>query len=189
MQRFGERDQIDGLLGFAESDHLIENAAMLFEEEIFGLKILDGGVESVIVEQNGAEDGAFGVEILRERAFDGSRGSHVQGLGDTSLFIRSSYNTQCHSAQAGLGPENFPGNCNRKDWVHCERVRAWRQSECCANFCAAVQNGEKNILRLRVWHDKARGEKRKRIPRRARHGKQARNDKSREQLRRNHEYK
>jgi hypothetical protein len=53
------------LLVFAERDHLIEDAAVLLQEKIFGLEIFDGGVESVIIEQNGAQDGAFGVEILR----------------------------------------------------------------------------------------------------------------------------
>jgi len=38
---------------------------VLLQEKIFGLEIFDGGVESVIIEQNGAQDGAFGVEILR----------------------------------------------------------------------------------------------------------------------------
>ena len=61
---FGERDQVDGVLRFAERDHLQEDAAMLIEKEIFGAQILDGGVERVIVEQDGAEDGAFGVKII-----------------------------------------------------------------------------------------------------------------------------
>jgi serine beta-lactamase-like protein LACTB, mitochondrial len=43
-----------------------------------------------------------------------------------------------------------------KDWVHCGVARVARQSECCAKFCVAVQNGEENILWSTVWHDKAR---------------------------------
>jgi hypothetical protein len=42
-----------------------------------------------------------------------------------------------------------------KDCVHCGCARDARQPECCAKFCAAVQNGEKKILRCLLWHDKA----------------------------------
>jgi hypothetical protein len=52
------------LLAFAERDHLGEDAAVLVEEEIFGLEIFDGGVEGVVVEKDGAEDGTLGVEII-----------------------------------------------------------------------------------------------------------------------------
>jgi len=41
----------------------------------------------VIVEQNGAKDGAFGVEVLRERAFESRGGGHL-GTFNSSLFIR-----------------------------------------------------------------------------------------------------
>jgi hypothetical protein len=44
MQRFGKRNEVNGLLAFAEGDHLIENAAMLFEEKVFGLEVFDSGV-------------------------------------------------------------------------------------------------------------------------------------------------
>jgi hypothetical protein len=36
---------------------------MLGKEEIVGLQGLNGGIEGVIVEENGAKDGALGVEI------------------------------------------------------------------------------------------------------------------------------
>jgi hypothetical protein len=77
MERFGKRNEVNRLLAFAEGDHLIENAAMLFEKEVFGLEVFDSGVKSVIVEQNGAKDGAFGVEVLRERTFESRGGGHL----------------------------------------------------------------------------------------------------------------
>jgi len=42
------------LLVFAERDHLIEDAAVLLQEKIFRLEIFDGGVEGLIIEQDGA---------------------------------------------------------------------------------------------------------------------------------------
>ena len=76
MQFFGEGDEIDGLLAFAEGNHLGENAAMLVEEEIFGLQMLDGGIEGVVIEQDGAEDGTLGVEIIGQWLFENGVGRH-----------------------------------------------------------------------------------------------------------------
>jgi len=39
---FGEGDEVDGLLAFAEGDHLGEDAACCVEEEIYGLRFSDG---------------------------------------------------------------------------------------------------------------------------------------------------
>jgi hypothetical protein len=64
------------LLVFAERDHLIEDAAVLFQEKIFGLEIFDGSVEGVIIEQNGAKNGAFGFEILWQWAFESGFSRH-----------------------------------------------------------------------------------------------------------------
>jgi hypothetical protein len=87
MQLFGQGDEVDGLLGFAEGDHLGEDAAMLIEEEIVGAEILDGGVQGVVIEQNGAEDGAFGVEIVGEGLFEsGLRGGHENAVLYSLLF-------------------------------------------------------------------------------------------------------
>ena len=76
VQRLGEGNQIDGLLAFAECDHLVENPAVLLQKEIFRLQALHGGVERMVVEQNGAQNGAFGVQILRERPFERGGGRH-----------------------------------------------------------------------------------------------------------------
>ncbi len=86
VQGFGERDQVNGLLVFAERDHLIEDAAVLFQEKIFGLEIFDGGVEGVIIEQNGAKNGAFGFEILWQWAFESRFSGHRDSLGIRLLF-------------------------------------------------------------------------------------------------------
>jgi hypothetical protein len=59
---------------------------MLFEKEVFRLETFNGGVQSVIIEKNGAEDGAFSIQILRERAFKSGGGSH----GPFLLFAFSS---------------------------------------------------------------------------------------------------
>jgi hypothetical protein len=88
VQLFGERDEVDGLLGFAERDHLQENAAVLIEKEIFGAQILDGGVERVIVEQDGAEDGAFGVKIIGQWAFESGFDRHADSAVLRFLFAQ-----------------------------------------------------------------------------------------------------
>jgi hypothetical protein len=86
VQGFGERDQVNGLLVFAERDHLIEDAAVLLQEKIFGLEIFDCGVEGVIIEQNGAKNGAFGFEILWQWAFESRFSGHGENLGIRLLF-------------------------------------------------------------------------------------------------------
>ena len=78
VQLFGERYQVDGLLALAEGDHLHVNAAMLIEEEIFRTDIFNGGIQGVVVEQNGAKNRALCVEIARERAFECRVSGHGQ---------------------------------------------------------------------------------------------------------------
>src|SRR5215472_1045703 len=79
VQFLGEGDQIDGLLRLTERDHLLEDVTVLREEEILDLEGLDGGVEGVIVDKDSPEYGAFGIEIIREGAFEsGFRGHNAQ---------------------------------------------------------------------------------------------------------------
>ncbi len=73
---FAEGDEIDGLALFAECGHGLEDAAVGIEEEILWADFFEGGVEGMVIEEDGAEDGALGVEILRERAIDGGGESH-----------------------------------------------------------------------------------------------------------------
>jgi hypothetical protein len=75
VKLFGESDEVDGLLALAEGDHLGEDAAVLIEEKIFGLKIFDGGVEGVVIEEDGTEDRALRVEVIGEGLFES--GVHV----------------------------------------------------------------------------------------------------------------
>ena len=56
--------------------------AMLRKEEILGAQALDGGVQRVIIEQDGAENAAFGFEIVRERTFESGIAGHY------SLYFR-----------------------------------------------------------------------------------------------------
>ena len=86
MQRFSKRDQINGLLIFAESNHLVEYAAMLFQEKIFCLEIFNGCVEGVIVQKNSPENGAFSVKILWQRAFESGFSRHRESFCIRLLF-------------------------------------------------------------------------------------------------------
>ncbi len=70
LQLLGERHQVDGLLRFAESDHLLVDAPVMIVEEILGLELLDGGVEGVVVEQDRAQDAALGLDVLGQGTFE-----------------------------------------------------------------------------------------------------------------------
>ena len=80
MQFLGEGNQVDGLLAFSERDHLGKDATVLVEKKVFGLESFDSGVQRVIIEEDGAEDGTLGVEIVRERFFE-SGFWHRRSLG------------------------------------------------------------------------------------------------------------
>ena len=70
-----ERDQIDGVAALGQLDHLVEDAPVRVAEEIVRVDHLGGEVERVVVQQDRAEHGAFGFEIVRKRAFgDGGVG-------------------------------------------------------------------------------------------------------------------
>ena len=59
-------------------DHAFENVPVLRKEEIFGAQALDGGVQRVIVQQDCAQNAAFGFDIVRKRTFDADvSGSHL----------------------------------------------------------------------------------------------------------------
>ena len=104
MQFFAKRDEVNGLLGFAKRNHLIKHALMLRQEKIFGLERLDGGVEGIIVEQDGAEDGALSVEIARQWPFECSVARHSETKnkpGSVRLFF-ANYGTGCFSGQVRM---------------------------------------------------------------------------------------
>ena len=60
-----------------ELDHLVEDAAVRVAEEIARVDHLGGEVERVVVQQDRAEHGAFGFEIVRKRAFGDGGVRHV----------------------------------------------------------------------------------------------------------------
>jgi len=92
VQFFRERDEVDSVLGFGERDHLGENVAVLRQEEVFGPEGFDGGVEGVVVQENGAEDGALGVQVARKGAFELRINRHVTKRAlAASLLLRLSF--------------------------------------------------------------------------------------------------
>ena len=65
VQFFGQRDQIDGLLAFPQRDHLRKNPPVLVQEEVLRAKILDCGVQRMVVQQNRAQHGPLGIQVIR----------------------------------------------------------------------------------------------------------------------------
>ncbi len=64
-----EGDEIDGVVALGELHHLVEDAAVSVAEEVSRVDDLGRQIERVVVEQDGAEDGPLGFEIVRERPF------------------------------------------------------------------------------------------------------------------------
>ena len=64
-----ERDEIDRVAALAERDHLLEDAAVRVAEEVARVDQLGGVVERLVVDQDRAEHGLLGLEIVRKRAF------------------------------------------------------------------------------------------------------------------------
>ena len=79
-----ERDQIDRLAALRQRDHAVEDAAMRVAKERLRVDDRRGDVEGFVVDQDRAEHGAFGVEIVRERALRGGR--FVASSGATNEF-------------------------------------------------------------------------------------------------------
>ncbi len=77
MQFIGQRDQVDGLLAFAKRNHVSEYTLVLGQKKIFGTQRFHRSVQRMIVEENRAEHGAFGVEIIRQRLFESGVGCHA----------------------------------------------------------------------------------------------------------------
>ena len=75
-QIFHQRDHVNGLLLLAQLNHALENLAVLRKKEILRADFFDGGVERVIVEDDGAENAALGFEIVRKRPFERSVAGH-----------------------------------------------------------------------------------------------------------------
>jgi hypothetical protein len=107
VQLVGQGHEVDGLLAFAKRNHVGKDATVLIKEKIFGSQRFDGGVQRVVVEQNGAEYGALGFEIIRQRLFKGGVSCHGEirwlirflfAYHWTTLFLR----VQVHSHRGYL---------------------------------------------------------------------------------------
>ena len=70
LQLLGQRHEIDGLLRFAERDHLLVDAAVMIVEKIFGLELFDGGIDGVVVEQDRAENAALRLDVVGQGTFE-----------------------------------------------------------------------------------------------------------------------
>ncbi len=65
VQLFGQCHQVNGLLHLAQRDHLRKYPPVLVQKKILGPKMLDGRIQRVVVQQNRAKNGAFGIQIIR----------------------------------------------------------------------------------------------------------------------------
>ncbi len=90
VQFFRQRHQVDSLLRFRQRHHLREHIAMLRQKEVFGFQGLDGGVQRVVVQDDGAEDGALRVNIARQRFLDDGISRHDETDKARSIFAFSS---------------------------------------------------------------------------------------------------
>ena len=70
-----------GVAALAERDHLVEDAAVRVAEEIARVDQLGGVVERLVVDQDRAEHGLLGLEIVRKRAF-GCSEARPSGLSE-----------------------------------------------------------------------------------------------------------
>ena len=78
-QLFFERDEIDRVAALGELDHLVEDAPVRVAEEIARVDHFGGEIEGVVVQQDRAEHGSLGLEIVRQRAFgDGEFGHAIE---------------------------------------------------------------------------------------------------------------
>ena len=87
-ERFLQRNEIDRLIALAEHDHLLEDAAMRIAEEVVGADDLDCEIEGFVVDQDGAEHGALGLEVVRQRTLCGG-GDGVGHVGNDSVKDRT----------------------------------------------------------------------------------------------------
>ena len=83
---FLEGDQIDGAAALGERHHLLEDPAMRVAVEIVRLEELGRLVERLVVDENGAQNRALGLEVVWQRAL-GSNG--IGHGGDVSVSLRA----------------------------------------------------------------------------------------------------
>src|SRR5260221_1382569 len=76
LQLFDQRDDVNGPRRFGQIHHARIDAAVRVDGKVFGLQVLAGVVESVIVEQYSAQDGALGFNVRRQTADGGFESGH-----------------------------------------------------------------------------------------------------------------
>ena len=82
-----ERDQIDRVAALAQVHHLVEDAAVRVAEEVARVDQLGGVVERVVVDEDRAENGFLGFEIVRKRAIGRGDVGHGRGGGGLVTFV------------------------------------------------------------------------------------------------------
>ena len=82
-ERVGEGNDVDGRARVGELGHAQEDAAVGIEGEIVGLDRFGGFGVGGVIEQDGAEDGALGVEVGRQAGVEGKIG----GLHDCLFWF------------------------------------------------------------------------------------------------------
>ena len=65
FQFFDQRDDVDGPRRLGQVHHARIDASVRVDGKVFGLQVLGGVVEALIVEENGAENSALGLVGLR----------------------------------------------------------------------------------------------------------------------------
>ena len=70
VELLGQGHKVDGLLPFAQRDHLCEDAPMLEQKEILRTEMFDRPIQRVVVQQNRAKNGALGVQVIRQRLLE-----------------------------------------------------------------------------------------------------------------------
>ena len=76
LEFFDQRNDVDGPRRLGQIHHARINAAVRVDGKVFGLQVLGGVVEGMIIEQDRAEDGALGFNVRRETADGGFESGH-----------------------------------------------------------------------------------------------------------------
>ena len=74
---FGQRYQVDGVVRLVEIDHPLENSPVPVMEKILRTDFFNSRVDGLIVEQDGAEDGALGLQVVRQGPFECKCSAHL----------------------------------------------------------------------------------------------------------------
>ena len=93
-QRLLQRDEVDRLVALVERDHALEDAPVRLAIEIAAVDDLCRQVERVVVDEDRAEHGSLGLEVVRERTLRSGNGGFGQ-KGRPSVAGKGSSLTRC----------------------------------------------------------------------------------------------